>query len=120
MSVAAPEPLTLPRRRRSPAEEAAKAPRLRPVPKPAAGDPADVREADPAAAALARLEVADLLARLPPLARDVLALRFGLGGGPALAHDAIGRRLGITAARSRAVLGRVVRRARERAGVGGG
>ena len=107
MSAAVIDSPAPPRRRRR------KPPRVRPVPVPVTGNPADVRECDPAAAALAKLEVAELLATLPPLERIVLTLRYGLGG-EALTHQQIGRRLGIGPERCAAIVARL----RDRAGVG--
>lgn len=56
----------------------------------------DHRERDPAAAAADRDQVAGLLARMSGVERQVITLRFGLGGEPPLDAGAVGGRLGMT------------------------
>jgi RNA polymerase primary sigma factor len=65
---------------------------------------ADTRAVDPSASVIEqeeREEVGAMVRLLPQRHRDVLARRYGLGGGPVQSHTEIGRSLGVGDERSR-------------------
>jgi len=62
----------------------------------------------------ARADLTDVLADLPDVERNVVTLRFGLGGDQPMTLESIGRRIGVTRERVRQIEAAALRRLRAR------
>ena len=76
-------------------------------------------EGEPGAAAIAatlrdQADLRDLLAALPEVERGIVTDRFGLGEGPPMTLEAIGRRMGVTRERVRQIEAAALRKLRAR------